>query len=54
MSLPHPNRQMQARARSAPGKQQQTKGKGDKSSGVCGFEMFGGGRENEVGLSNSK
>ena len=29
-SLPYPNRQMQARARSAPGKQQQTKGKGEK------------------------
>lgn len=29
-SLPYPNRQMQARARFTPGKQQQTKGKGEK------------------------
>ena len=54
-SLPYPNHQMQARARSAPGKQHQTKGKGEKSSGVCRVEMCrGGAREHEVGLSNSK
>ena len=39
-SLPYPNRQMQARARSAPWKQQQTKGKGGKSSGVLEFAVL--------------
>ena len=39
-SLPYPNRQIQARARSAPWKQQQTKGKGKKSSGVLAFAVL--------------
>ena len=55
-SLTYPNRQVQARARSVPRKQQQAKDKGDKK--VVEFAVLRSSweeqEEHEVGLSNSK